>query len=58
MQYDLIKFLTEDRDSFVIHRTVAGASVLLPKSAFVLGTSEGFRTFFEKEQYKYFKPVR
>ena len=58
MQYDLIKFLTEDRDSFTIHRTVAGASVLLPKSAFVLGTSEEFRAFFEKEQYKYFKPVR
>jgi len=58
MQYDLIKFITENRDSFVIHRTVAGPSLLLPKSAFVLGTSEDFRAFFENEKYKWFKPVR
>ncbi len=58
MQYDLIKFIQEDRDWFIMHRTTAGASVILPKSAFTLGTSEDFRTFLEREKGKSFKPVR
>lgn len=58
IQYDLIKLIQEDDASFIMHRTVAGGGIVLPKAAFILGTSEDFRSFLGTEKGKPFKQLR